>query len=308
MDRDGTNAGSRARRAPTSARTLEPETPHVASAVPVAPASHVGLWRARSHGDREGLSPDALRAFLATADVLDHVRAVVVRRLGGAPAAIVDDLVQDAHVAAMSARVPPRTIATARGWVATVTARVVVNHFRDHAADRQWLDREADVEVQADAAAEPFAEPWLVATWLAQAVAGDARDEETFEMLVYKAQTGHTHEDVARAHGISPGALKARIHDFKTKYEPRWRRHRDRTVVLWLAAFAIAAASVGIAWWLARPSPPPSAPHTPTPTFMPQTHATATPEEPFTPAESAPRSPPPVPAREAKPPAASPTH
>jgi DNA-directed RNA polymerase specialized sigma24 family protein len=300
MDRDGTNGGSRARRAPIPARTLEPETAHVATAVPVAPASHVGVWRAH---DPQGLSPDALRAFLATADVRDHMRAVVVRRLGGAPAALVDDLVQDAHVAAMSARVPPRTIATARGWVATVTARVVVDHFRDHAADRQWLDREADVEAHADAAAQPFAEPWLLAEWLAQAVAGDERDEETFEMLVYKARTGHTYEDVARAHGIPPGALKARIHDFKTKYEPRWRRHRDRTVVLWLVAFAVAAAAVGLAWWLTHPPMLPTVPRTTTPALVPHTPATAIPEEPFTPAESAPRAPPPVPAREGKPPA-----
>lgn len=307
MDRDGTNGRRGARASLDDGPTTQSGASAVAHAVPAA-APTGASWFVRATPrtpaasevpGRKGLSPVALRAYLSGADVQDFIRSVVARRLGRrAPADLVEDLAQEANVAAMNARTPPRTLATARGWVAIVAVRTVINHFRDSAPDAEWLDREADVEALADIDVAPPGEPWLMAEWLGQAVAGDERDEETYAMLVYKAQTGKAHDDVATEHGITPGAWKARVHGFKVKYEPRWRRRRDRAVVLWLAGVALAAALAALAWWLTLPRLGPTVP-APTRAIAPVTPVTTAPDEPFTPAESA--RPAPAPALTGKP-------
>jgi hypothetical protein len=59
-------------------------------------------------------------------------------------------------------------------------------------------------------------------------------------------------------------ALSSRIHDFKKKYVPRYRRERNRTV-LFLLLLLFGAALVALAVWLFSPieEPPPRSPYHP---------------------------------------------
>jgi DNA-directed RNA polymerase specialized sigma24 family protein len=223
-----------------------------AESVVDAPPSKVRL--------KANLSDEDFRAFLARKDAQKRIREVVVKRLHKkAPTDLVEDITQQANVDALAARSRPQSMETALGWLGTVSARAVVNHFRRNAVHEKWLKPDVDVEElppEPDGATGPFAPPsWLLTDWLRPRVAGDPREQETYELLVYKANTGKTHAQVALDHGMSEGALKSRIHALKTKYEPEWRR-RQR-MVLMLLLFGAALAIVVLAWLLWLPGDPP---------------------------------------------------
>jgi DNA-directed RNA polymerase specialized sigma24 family protein len=232
-----------------------------AKPVVAAPPSDVHL--------KTRLSGAELHAFLKRPDTQARIRAVVGARLDpGAPASLRDDLVQQANIDALEAKSPPRSLETATGWIGTVTARAIVNHFRRQSVHAKYLQRDVDVEElphEPDEPPESLAPKWLLTEWLRPRVAGNPRDQETYELLVYKADTGKTHTEVAADHAMTEGALKSRIHALKTKYEPQWRR-RQRMFLL-LILFGIAAVVAAIVWLLLPRSdephgslPPPTTP------------------------------------------------
>jgi DNA-directed RNA polymerase specialized sigma24 family protein len=188
------------------------------------------------------------REHLASAAMQQYIRSVIIARLlGSAPPGLVDDLVQQASLNALAAKARPRA------------NRTLARHFRKNAAHEHWLDPEADVAVApnphpdetGDAAPE-----WVIAEWLRGAIAGDDRDQETYELLRYKADTEKSYAEVAEDHAMTEGALKSRVFAFRGKYEPRWRR-RQRTILLWILLGAAAAVGVGLlVWWLLRPAMP----------------------------------------------------
>ena len=152
------------------------------------------------------VSSAELRAFIARAETQARIREIVVARVGKeAPGDLIKDLVQSAIEAALQAKSPPRSMETARGWVGTVTARAVVDHFRRDAVHIRWLRRDVEVEElpsEPDEPGEGVAPPWLLTGWLRPRVAGNPRDQETYELLLYKATTGKTHAEVAANHAI----------------------------------------------------------------------------------------------------------
>jgi DNA-directed RNA polymerase specialized sigma24 family protein len=212
---------------------------------------------------KTSISIEELRSFLARPATQAHIRKVVVARLNRkAPGALIEDLVQDANVDASAAQSRPRSIETATGWMGTVTARAIVNHFRREAADAKYLEPGVDVQelpAEPDESQGSVAPEWLLTEWLRPRVAEDPRDQETYELLVYKAETGKTHAQVAADHGMSEGTLKSRIRALKMKFEPQWRR-RQRMFVL-LILLGVAAAVTGLVWLLwPRESPSGSLP------------------------------------------------
>ncbi len=205
---------------------------------------------------RSSISPKELRAFLCRHDVQRRIRGVVRTRLGkDAPKEVAEEIVQNANLAMLEANSRPRSMATALGWVSIAAARAVIHHFRRGAGDATWLDREADVDDQPGEQGEVPGHGWSISQWLAEAVQQNSPDEETFELLVYKAQTERSYEQVAADHGITSAALRSRVHEFKKKYEPRWRRRQGMYVLILLLGAALVAIAVTLAWLLLRPTP-----------------------------------------------------
>jgi DNA-directed RNA polymerase specialized sigma24 family protein len=238
-------------------------------------------------------SPEALREFVALPDTQRHIRRVVSARLrSGAASDLVDDLAQEASAAALAAGSLPRAMSTAAGWVATIAARTVANHFRARAADRHWLNLAADPEEQPAPPDESIEDRWLISRWLAHAVEPHPRDQETYELVVYKARTGKTHEQVAADHGLTPSALRNRFYELKRKYKSRWERRRN------VFLFAILAGGVALTFviatilgWVLRPAAPRIAPDRADPPPRVSVSAPPSPSDapdaPFEPAQSA---------------------
>jgi DNA-directed RNA polymerase specialized sigma24 family protein len=233
---------------------------------------------------------DAVRAYLATPESQKRIRAIVAARVDRAtPESVIDEIVQEANLGALASRAGPRSVDTLPGWVATITARAVVTHFRRRATDRRWHAPDVDVEEQPSAA--PATDGWLVAEWLTSAVGGDPRAQETFELLTYKARTGKSHQVVADEHGMTASALSNRIHEFKKQHKPLWERHKRESVLWWVtrAALAVVVALVawGLGWWFLRAMAPSVTPPVPSPLLptepTPSSTATTTP---FAPANS----------------------
>jgi DNA-directed RNA polymerase specialized sigma24 family protein len=208
-----------------------------------APLSDVRGW--------QSLSDEELRAFVSSKDSQARMLRVVKARIRrGTPADVVADLVQEASLEALTSKWRPRTLATAPGWLATLTVRTVARHFRQQDEETQWLEVDSEIDERGAPDAVPDAE-WLISKWLAKAVAGSERDQETCELIAYKATTGRTYEEVARDHAMTEGALKSRFFTLKTKYEPRWRQ-RQRTILLLLLLGAIGLALL-VVWLFRRP-------------------------------------------------------
>jgi DNA-directed RNA polymerase specialized sigma24 family protein len=244
----------------------------------------------------KGISPKELHVLLGMPDVQSQIRRVVRARLGReAPASIVDDIVQDANLAMLSAPSRPRSMETARGWITVAARRAVSHHFRRGAADAKWLvsDDDDDLDEKAAAEATEPADSLLLGTWLAGAVKDDPTDAETLELLLYKARNDATYDRVAADHGLTSDALRCRVNAFKTKYEARWRRHQ--AVLLLLLLLGAAAIAVA-AWALLRtppavvvPAPLPSATATAPTAPAPPTATASAPDTPFEPANPTPR-------------------
>jgi DNA-directed RNA polymerase specialized sigma24 family protein len=234
-----------------------------------------------------GISEKQLRDLVALPSTQESIRRIVGARIErGSPQALVDDLGQEATLAMLGANARPRSMETASGWVSTVTVRTVANYFRRDETHRTWVDPEADVEQQPGEPAEAPAEGWLIAAWLAPILAHHPADQETYEILVYKARTGKPYTDVAADHDITTAALKSRVHEFKKKYETRWRRRQTMLVLLILLAVA---AALAVAWRVSRSIASPAEEIGPeplrvVPSAVPSATASA-PEAPFEPSQ-----------------------
>ena len=219
-----------------------------------------------------------LRAFLGHPGTQKRIRAIVAARVRGAAADnLGDDIVQTANLEALTSKSRPRSMDTAPGWLATITVRAIAHHLRGETARARFIDPESDVDGELTATQddpEPDA-GWLVSTWLAQAVAADPRDQETFELLLYKATTGKTNAEVAVDHGMTAPAFANRVLRFKRKYGPRYQRRR-RALGLAILTGAITLALLAWLFWHPKPEqarpprPQPSArDHAPTPPTAP---------------------------------------
>jgi DNA-directed RNA polymerase specialized sigma24 family protein len=238
--------------------------------------------RARS-GRYASISPAATRAFLGKTETQSLIRSVVRARLArDTPSDVVDDIVQAANLRMLSTPSGPRALTTARGWACAVTRSEIVRYFRRKKAEARWLVDDADIEDHPDLGPEPSGD-LLIGPWLAKAVHGAETDEETLEILLKKAAGDRTFESVAEEFGMRPGALRKRVFDFKTKYEPRYRRRQEMFVLLIL--FGAAAIAIAL-WYLLRPVTPVILPDPTAPVFhqAPKVEPTDTPFEPAQPA------------------------
>jgi DNA-directed RNA polymerase specialized sigma24 family protein len=152
------------------------------------------------------------------------------------------------------------------GTFRTITDRAIADYHEKRTARRKYQGRMPEAPTREDEAGErvpdeekdidPALHPddtderfegLLLRRFLARAVKGNARDEETYGWFVAWADEDKTYEQIAIEANVNRNTVHSRIHEFKKKYLPRYREWRNRTVLL-LLLFAGAAV---VAWWLA---------------------------------------------------------
>jgi DNA-directed RNA polymerase specialized sigma24 family protein len=209
-----------------------------------------------------------LRAFLAHPDVQKRIRGIVAARVrADAPEALRDDLAQQANLDVLTSKSRPRSMDTASGWLAMVTTHSIARHMRAEGSRARWLETGVDFHDDEGppgtaVAASSGRDDWLLSRWLAHAVAGDPRDQETFELIAYKAASSKSYEQVALEHATNESALRKRIARFQSKYRPRYRRRRVN-IALALVTGALTLALLGWLFWRPTPEvakPPPRTP------------------------------------------------
>ena len=197
------------------------------------------------------ISRDELRAFLGRPSTQERIRRIVKARVGQkTPKTVVDEMIQEANIAVMTSKWAPRSLETARGWIGTVTVRAMVSYLRRGAKDRRWISIEqsagGSTRVPVDLA-DSRPEGWLISKWLGHEVMRSERDQETLEILVYKARTSKDDEEIAAEHAMTVAALKSRVFQFREKYRPRLKQRRAM-IVLSLGGVILAVAALTV--WL----------------------------------------------------------
>jgi DNA-directed RNA polymerase specialized sigma24 family protein len=230
-----------------------------------APMSGAGAVLARDGSADGRLSAREIAAFLGLKDTQKRLRVVAVAFCAPkTPAFVVEDVWQDANVAALSSRWRPRSRDALLPWAKTIVRRAAANYFRREAVHGRWLHR--DVEADDVPAAEegpPLREPLdtgvedgLLDSWLEERVARSVRDAETLDLIRYKARGDKTWEEVAAEWDTSPSALHNRVHKLKKKYLPmvtRYREERRRVILLVALGLGAVALVVAAAWLSSRP-------------------------------------------------------
>jgi DNA-directed RNA polymerase specialized sigma24 family protein len=215
------------------------------------------------------VSSDDFRAFLASAETQRWIRAIVRER---APADATDDLVQDAIKEALTAfvRAPPSKDAVLIVWIATIARRVVADYLTKRGRRRKYEgpmphgplheSESSSGDDESDGATEPSYDPRedslegddlrgrSLFRWLERRVARSPIDRETLAILLEHGLGDKTYRMIADERGIPLTVLSSRIFEFRKKYIARYKRERDRTVLLLL--FFLGAAVVAVLVWL----------------------------------------------------------
>jgi hypothetical protein len=134
----------------------------------------------------------------------------------------------------------------------------MVSYLQRGARNQRWLLSERELEpMRAELRDKELpSDGWLVSKWLARAIVGSERDQETLEMLAYGARTAKTAEELAVEHGLTVASFKSRVFHFKHKYEPLLRKRRRAVVTMVALGGALA---IGVAAALVWHGPQPAA-------------------------------------------------
>jgi RNA polymerase sigma factor (sigma-70 family) len=210
----------------------------------------------------------ALHAHVSRPDTLAAMRKKIAGKVRPDD---VDDVLQTAVEKAISTRSLPRSQDRIPGWVRTVVRRAIARYYRRKQAreEREGLTDLIDEYVDPSTEEGFRIDGWMV-PWLEKQVAGDDRDEELFDMLLEKAHTGMTYDELAAKHGLTTAALHSRLFRFKKKYGPRYDRAKRNAILLVLGG-VLAIVALAIALWLLRarlfqverPHPAPAVPTAP---------------------------------------------
>ena len=217
---------------------------------------------------------EALKLFVATRPVLGKARTLIAARV---PEKDADDLVNDAIERALRARKRPSE-PRMQPWFDRICARTAAGHLRKRARRKKYEGAMPVAPVKLDEAGLPVADPYagdvadidpsydpeqedfraegiLLRRFLRQAVAGNARDEQTLSWMIQWADEDKTYAQIADENGVTLTEIGSRVHAFKKKYLERYRRYRNAVILLLVLA---GAAIVVLAWWLwpgRRPAP-----------------------------------------------------
>jgi len=253
--------------------------------------------RAVSAVDDEGPPPSgvtesrvitALRRFLASREKdegNDFIRGVIIRKLGkDIEPALLDDLVQLAHVDALEAKSPPWTVHGVRGWVFRVTRRAIAHYFRARKDDEENLDPDADPVDWSDRHGPQTdwgARELLITNWLATQIGDDPVRVKTFRLMVEHEVHGRTLGELAAENRTTEGALSSRFYKLRQELIPRLAlmdQEKPRRAIL-LLLFLFAVGVLAALLYLLLRGPTPVAPAA-TPALRPAPTATASVVEP----------------------------
>lgn len=161
------------------------------AASPGAAQAHADLVRAAQAGDRDAYGQLYCRFARA-------VQAVLLARL---PRPLVDDLVQDVFLQAMTKLRELREPAAFGGWICTLARRRAADHYRRSASEAplaEPLAGESSPETAAEAAA---------------AVAAiQALPEAYRETLALRLIAGMSGPEIAAATGLTPDSVRVNLH------------------------------------------------------------------------------------------------
>lgn len=224
----------------------------------------------------EPVTPAQWRAFVSHPDTVAWVNAHVAEKVNEH---YCEEVAQDALMELVTAT-PARYAHELKATRRTVADRVIADHHAKRARRKKYEGEMPTAPVRRDEAGEPVAdtddeglvdadpsfdpektdfraEGWLLRRFLRDAVAGNARDEETLSWMVAWSDDDKTYKQIADENGLAVGVVNTRVFEFKKKYAPRYERYRNRFVVLLL--IALLAAAVALAYALrprAKSEPP----------------------------------------------------
>jgi DNA-directed RNA polymerase specialized sigma24 family protein len=207
-----------------------------------------------------GVSPAVLHAYLSLPETQRGLRNVVAHTLGPmATRELVDELANEAQVAAITAEEQAESASAMPGWLDD-TARKAVHAWQKEKREERALFVRGGLR-RTDAAPAPPVheeEDLLLSPWLKKRAHKVAGERELLEMLAYAARTKKTYDEVAAERGTTAAAIYNRIYRLKEKYAGDWAEHRNaqmrsRAVFLWLKRAGVAVALgvvVALAYWL----------------------------------------------------------
>jgi DNA-directed RNA polymerase specialized sigma24 family protein len=248
---------------------------------------------------RTSISIGVLRAYLSRRDTQRHLRNVVAGALRDqANRARVDDLANEAQMAALTARERAETDESMPAWVDGIARNTVRAYLRELQSLRRrfvpLVEAQAgeDAAEQAEFVAEeeegraPVTAPeryvaaveeapqWLLASWLRSRTKDEPHERELLEILREKAKTKKSLEQIAHERGTTAMAVYQRIQRLRRKYRDGWaqyKRRRERMMLVLLLFLGLAVA-LALAWWRpwhARPFVVPVVPVVPDVPFVP---------------------------------------
>lgn len=214
-----------------------------------------------------------VRAFVSRKDVVqwvfDHAKSKV-------PFDEHEQVAQDALTEAVEKATWPESDEEGVLWATlrTVTDRTIADYLEKRATRREYegampdaptledeagervLDEEADIDPARDPEAEDGRlEGMLLRRFLAHAVKGNARDEETYGWMIAWSDDDKGYAEIARDAKVNRNTVHGRVHEFKEKYLPEYKRWRNRMLLLVLLG-AVLAVAVYVALRAASPRRP----------------------------------------------------
>jgi DNA-directed RNA polymerase specialized sigma24 family protein len=232
---------------PPDPPALEPE-PLVAEAV--EPRADAGGLLPRLADAPFPVSREQVRAYLERWSTHSLIRRVIRTHVARkTPRHVRQDIYSDAYTRMLEAKQPPPSEKAIDGWATRITARAAIDFFRSGASDMRWLRRDVEVEEQRGESPEEEIDPedeWLLTNWLREQVKDDPADRETLEIILLKAKSERTYDDIAADRKTTPAAISNRIYRLKLKYLPVRHRHeqqRNKTLMLWLLGVGVVSSS-----------------------------------------------------------------
>jgi DNA-directed RNA polymerase specialized sigma24 family protein len=214
-----------------------------------------------------GVPPEAVQAFLARSATRGTVRAIVSAVI---PKADVEAVVERTMVEATEAanHSAPESYGALHAWVGGVARRVVADYVARRARRARSLGGKASLrvvggrearggapEVPVDRRADdPIDNGGPPRRWLERQVTQNARDRETFSILLEHVLQGRPYTRIAAERGTTPLAVSARIFEFRKRYAQRYERRWLRLTVWTAVAIAVAIVAIA-ASWITRPRP-----------------------------------------------------
>lgn len=224
--------------------------------------------------DRPRVTPEVLREFLSRLDVHKSVIGSVAKKVSEYyREAVAQDCLEEALAAKSLPYAHKDPVAQDKGmqaWLGTLVDRKVADHHewlrtrkehegemptapvkRDEAGEPIEGDDEAvtDIDPSHDPRAEDRRmEGILLKQFLEHAVRGNPRDEETCSWVFAWTDEDKSYEQIAKDAKLTTAAVYSRVHEFKNKYLPRYKRFRNRAILL-ILLFAAAVAWVIYTLW-----------------------------------------------------------